>query len=189
MANFHQTNRFWVKLRLLLPENLPDTALPKVPSHCGRIRFAAHHDPDHGLLFQSRAFFVVMLADPQIKKLSSSELSSLDEIVEGRLPADPLLRAEPLLWLQRLDLGQLFPALFPAAREDFPSSGSPRAGKKAVLVTTFSFGRLVCSFHEAGIIMKFVWNIQRFVFFVFPAFVKDVFFDAFLFRRNTFSSR
>jgi len=90
-----------------------------------------------------------MLADPQIKKLSSSELSSLDEIFEGRLPADPLLRAEPLLWLQRLDLGQLFPALFPAAREDFPSSGSPRAGKKAVLVTTFSFGRLVCSFHEA----------------------------------------
>ena len=65
-----------------------------------------------------------------------------------------------------LDLGQLFPALFAAAREDFSPPGSPRTGKKAVLVTTFSLGRLVCSFHEAGIIMKFVWNIQRFVFYV-----------------------
>jgi hypothetical protein len=60
-------------------------------------------------------------------------------------------------------LGQFFPALFPAARKDFPSSGSPRAGKKAMLVTTFSLGRLVCSFHEAWIIVKFVCNIQRFV--------------------------
>jgi hypothetical protein len=60
-------------------------------------------------------------------------------------------------------LGQLFPALFTAARENFSSSGSPRAGKKAVLITTFSFGRLVCSFHEAWIIVKFVYNIQRFI--------------------------
>ncbi len=90
-------------------------------------------------------------------------MSFLDEIFEGRLPADPLSRAEPFLWLQRLYLGQLFPARFTAAREDLTSSGSPRAGKKAVLVTTFSFGRLVCSFHEARIIMNFVCNIQRFV--------------------------
>ena len=90
-------------------------------------------------------------------------MSSLDEMFEGCLPADPLIRAEPLLWLQRLYLGQLFPARFTAAREDLTSSGSPRAGKKAVLVTTFSFGRLVCSFHEARIIMNFVCNIQRFV--------------------------
>ena len=90
-------------------------------------------------------------------------MSFLDEMLEGRLPADPLLRAEPFFWLQRLYLGQLFPALFSAARKDFPSSGSPRTGKKAMLVTTFSFGRLVCSFHEARIIVKFVCNIQRFV--------------------------
>jgi hypothetical protein len=82
---------------------------------------------------------------------------------EGCLPADALIRAEPFFWLQRLYLGQLFPALFPTAREDFSSSGGPRAGKKAVLVATFSFGRLVCSFHEAWIIVKFVCNIQRFV--------------------------
>jgi hypothetical protein len=61
-----------------------------------------------------------------------------------------------------LDLGQLFPALFTPPRKDFSSSGSVGAGKKAVLVTTFSLGRLVCSFHEAGIIVKFLWNIQRF---------------------------
>jgi len=48
-----------------------------------------------------------------------------------------------------LDLGQLFPALFAPARKDFSSSGSPRTGKEAVLVTTLSLGRLVCSFHEA----------------------------------------
>jgi hypothetical protein len=76
-------------------------------------------------------------------------VSFLDEIPEGRLPADPLIRTELLFWLQRLYLGQLFPALFPAARKDLSSSGSPCAGKKAVLITTFSLGRLVCSFHEA----------------------------------------
>jgi hypothetical protein len=90
-------------------------------------------------------------------------LPVLDEIFEGCLPADPLIRTEPFFWLQRLNLGQLFPALFPTACKDFPSSGSPRTGKKAVLVTTFSFGRLVCSFHEAWIIVKIVWNIQFFV--------------------------
>jgi hypothetical protein len=60
-------------------------------------------------------------------------------------------------------LGQLLPALFATACEDFPSSSCPRAGKKAMLVTTFSFGRLVCSFHEAWIIVNFVCNIQRFI--------------------------
>ena len=87
----------------------------------------------------------------------------LGEMFEGCLPANPLIRAESRFRFQRLYLGQLFPALFAATRKDFPSSGSPRAGKKAVLVTTFSFGRLVCSFHEAWIIVKFVCNIQRFV--------------------------
>jgi len=62
-----------------------------------------------------------------------------------------------------LDLGQLFPTLFTATRKDLSSSGSPCPGKKAVLVPTFSFGRLVCSFHEAWIIMNFVCNIQRFI--------------------------
>jgi len=156
VADLHQTNRFWVKLCLMLPKDLTDTALPKVPPHRCRIRFPVHDNPEHGLFFQSRSSFVVPLGDPQIKKLSSSELSSLDEMFEGRLPADSLIRPEPLLGLQRLYLGQLFPALFAATRKDFPSSGSPRAGKKAVLVTTFSLGRLVCSFHEAWIIVKFV---------------------------------
>jgi hypothetical protein len=78
-------------------------------------------------------------------------------------------------------LGQLFPALFTAARKDFTSSGSPRSGKKAMLVTTFSLGRLVCSFHEAWIIVKFVCNIQRFISlfqksFLFPtSFLKKIF--------------
>ena len=76
---------------------------------------------------------------------------------EGCLPADPLIRTEPLLGLQRLYLGQLFPALFTAAREDFPSSGGPRAGKKAVLVTTFSLGRLVCSFHPVKSPIRFAF--------------------------------
>jgi len=147
VANFHQTKRFRVKAHLILPKDLPDAAFPSVPPNRGRIRFAAYHDPDHGLFVQGRPPLVVPLSGPQIKKLSPSELSFLDEVFESRLPADPLIRAKPLFGLQRLYLGQLFPALFTAAREDFPSSGSPRAGKKAVLVTTFSFGRLVCSFH------------------------------------------
>ena len=71
---------------------------------------------------------------------------------------------KPFGRLQRLDLGQLFPTLFPAAPKDFSPACGLGAGKKSVLVATFSFGRLVCSFHEAGIIVKFVWNIQRFVF-------------------------
>jgi len=156
VAHLYQANRFGAKQRLVPPEDLPDASLPPIPTHCGRIRLTAHHDPDHGFLFQSRFPFVVPHANPQIKKLSSSELSSLDEMFEGCLPADPLIRAEPFFWLQRLYLGQFFPALFAAARKDFSSSGCPRAGKKAVLVTTFSFGRLVCSFHEAWIIVKFV---------------------------------
>jgi len=123
---------------------------------------AAHGYPDHGLCSESRPR-IVTFANPQIKEIPSSEAPFLDETFEGFLPADPLLRAEPLLGLQRLNLGQLFPARFPAARKDFPSSGSPRAGKKAVLITTFSFGWLVCSFHEARIIVKFFCNIQRFV--------------------------
>ena len=151
-----------MKLGLLLAKNFPNTSFPNIPPHRILIRFAAHHDPDHGLL-QRPVCLVVPFADPQIKKLSSSELSSLDEMFEGRLPADPLIRAKPLFGLQRLYLGQLFPALFTAARKDFSSSGSPCAGKKAMLVTTFSFGRLVCSFHEAWIIVKFVCNIQRFI--------------------------
>lgn len=149
MSHLHQTNRLRSKVRLLLAEDLTDAALPNVPPHRGRICFAADHDPDHGLFSQRRAFFVVPLADPQIKKLSSGEASALDEMFEGCLPANPLIRPEPFLWLQRLYLGQLFPALFSATRKDFSSSGGPRSGKKAVLVTTFSLGRLVCSFHEA----------------------------------------
>lgn len=94
---------------------------------------------------------------------------------EGGLTSDPLIRAEPFFWLQRLDLGQLFPALFTAAREDFSPPGCPRTGKKAVLVTTFSLGRLVCSFHEAGIIVKFIRNIQCFVSFL-SSFLGDLLF-------------
>jgi hypothetical protein len=104
-----------------------------------------------------------LLSDPQIKKLPPSKLPPIDKMLEGCLPTDPLLLAEPFFWLQRLYLRQLFPALFTAARKNLASSGSPCAGKKAVLVTSFSFGRLVCSFHEARIIVKFVCNIQRFV--------------------------
>lgn len=148
-ANLYQANRLGAKLRLLPPKDLPNTALPKVPPHRGRIRLLAHGDPDHGLLSQSRASAFVPALDPQIKVFPSGESSSLDETLEGCLPADSLIRAEPLLWLQLSDLGQFFPARFTAARKDFPSSGSPSAGKKAVLVPTFSFGRLVCSFHEA----------------------------------------
>ncbi len=66
-----------------------------------------------------------------------------------------------------LDLGQLFPPFFTARCEDFSSSRRLLSGKIAVLVTTFSLGRLVCSFHEAGIIVKFVWNIQPFVWLLF----------------------
>jgi hypothetical protein len=163
VTNLHQTNRLLAKLRLLLAKDLSDTAFPNIPPNRCRIRFFTDHDPEHRFFFQHVGFFAVALTDPQIKKLSSSELSALDEIFEGRLPPDPLIRAEPFLWLQRLYLGQLFPALFTAARKDFSSSGSPRAGKKAMLVTTFSLGRLVCSFHEAWIIVKFVCNIQRFI--------------------------
>ena len=70
---------------------------------------------------------------------------------------------KPLGRFQRLDLGQFFPTLFPAAPKDFPPACGFGPGKKAVLVATFSFGRLVCSFHEAWIIVKFFCNIQRFV--------------------------
>jgi hypothetical protein len=150
-----------VKLGLVLPKYFSDASLPKISPNRGGLRFPAHDDPDRGsFLCRSLA---VSLADPQIKVFPTSELPSLDETFEGCLPADALIRAEPFLWLQRLYLGQLFPALFSASRKDFPSSGGTRAGKKAVLVTTFSLGRLVCSFHEAWIIVKIVCNIQRFV--------------------------
>lgn len=128
MANFHKAHRPGIELRLMLPEDLPDAAFPNIPPHGCRIRFTAHHDPEHRLVVQCRSSRFVPPEGPQIKEFSSSELSSLDEIFEGRLPADPLLRAEPFIWLQRLYLGQLFPALFAATRKDFPSSGSPRAG-------------------------------------------------------------
>jgi len=60
-------------------------------------------------------------------------------------------------------LGQLFPAFSPAAPKHFITAFGPGAGKKAVFRTTFSFGRLVCSFHEAWIIVKFISNIQRII--------------------------
>jgi hypothetical protein len=152
-----------MKLRLMVSKNLPNASLPKVPPDRCRLRFPADDNSDRRPLSRHRQLFTVSLANPQVKKLPPSEPTFLDEIFKGCLPADALIRAEPLLWLQRLYLGQLFPALFPTTRKDFPSSGGPRSGKKAVLVTTFSFGRLVCSFHEAWIIVKFVWNIQRFI--------------------------
>ena len=163
VANLHQTNRCGKKLRLIFPKDLPDASFPNVPPHCCGLRFSAHHDPDHRLFFRRRFSAFAAPHKPQIKKLPPSELPPLDEMFKGRLPAYPLFHAEPLNGLQRLYLGQLFPALFATARENFSSSGSPRTGKKAVFVATFSFGRLVCSFHEAWIIVKFVCNIQRFI--------------------------
>ena len=152
----HKTNGFLIKMGLLCPEDLPDSSLPKIPSDRSRVRFPAHRDPDHRLGLRLGRLFLASSLSPQVKKLSPRKLSVVDEVFKGCLPPDPLIRAEPLLWLQRLYLGQLFPALFSAARKDFSSSGSPCAGKKAVLVATFSLGRLVCSFHEAGIIVKFL---------------------------------
>ena len=45
------------------------------------------------------------------------------------------------------NLGQAFPALATAAPEDFSPAFSASSGKEAVLGTTFSFGRLIGSFH------------------------------------------
>ena len=84
-----------MKLRLMLPKDLPDTAFPKISPHCGRIGFPANRDPDHGLIPERCFSFVVPHPDPQVKKIPSSEFSSLDEMLEGRLPADPLVRAKP----------------------------------------------------------------------------------------------
>jgi len=135
------------ELPLMFLEDLPDAALPKVPFDGPRIRFPGHHDPDHGLGFRRRLPDLAGLTSPQVKKASPNEISSFGEKLEGCLPADPLIRAEPFLWLQRLYLDQFFPALFPSAPKDFSSPGRPRTGKKAMLITTFSFGRLVSSFH------------------------------------------
>ena len=105
VANLHQANRFGTKLFLVLAKDLPNAAFPDVTPHRGRIRFTAHHDSDHGFFFRSYPFFVVSPANPQIKKLSSSKLSSLDEMFEGCLSADPLIRSEPLYGPQNLYLG------------------------------------------------------------------------------------
>ena len=145
-----------MKIGLLLPEDLPDPPLPSIPSDRSRVRFPAHRDPDHRLWSRRRRLALTASSSPQVKKLSARKFSLLDEVFKGCLLADTLIRAEPLLWLQRLYLGQLFPALFTTAREDFSSPCGLRAGKKAVLITTFSLGGLVCSFHEAGIIVKFL---------------------------------
>lgn len=158
-----ETGRVLKELRLSCAKDLLNATFPDVPADGSRIRFPADRNTDRRLHLLCRSSALTTPLRPQIKKLSPSKNAFLDEILEGGLTSDPLIRAEPFFWLQRLDLGQLFPAFFTAAREDFTSSGCPRTGKKAVLVTTFSFGRLVCSFHEAGIIVKFVWNIQSFV--------------------------
>ena len=152
---------------MFFPKDLPDAPFPKIPPDGARIRFPAYHDPDHGFWLRCRFFATLTLANPQIKKLSASEQSFLGKVLESCLPSDALLRTEPLFWLQRLYLGQLFPAFFAAARQDFSSSGSLCSGQKAVFVATFSFGRLIGSFHEARIIVTFLENIQRFVLFFF----------------------
>ena len=157
---------------LLFSEDLSDASLPRIPPNRARIRFSAHHDSDHGLCLGPLRLVFAASVSPQVKKLPASKPPLLDEVFKGCLPADTLIRAEPLLWLQRLYLGQLFPALFPAPRKDFSSPCGFGAGKKAVLITTFSFGRLICSFHEAGIIVKFFWNSKPFfkqvLFFLWP---------------------
>ena len=147
-ADFDQTNGLSMKLCLSLPEDLPDSPLPKVPPDRFWIRFPAYRDPDHGLCLSRRLFDIAASSGPQIKKLPSSELSFLNETLEGCLPADPLIRAEPVPGLQRLDLGQLFPALFTTTRKDPASALGPRTGKKAVFVPTFSLGRLIGSFNH-----------------------------------------
>ena len=149
LPDLDQTYGFPVKLRLMFLEDLPDAAFPKVPFDRPRIRFPGHHDPDHGLRSRRRLSDFAGLTGPQVKKASPNEMSFFGEKFEGCLPANPLIRAEPVFWLHRLYLGQFFPALFPSAPKDFSSSGRPRAGKKAMLITTFSFGRLIGSFHEA----------------------------------------
>jgi hypothetical protein len=150
-------------MALLFPEDLPDSPLPNVPANRPRVRFPAHRDPDHGPCFRRHWLACPAPLNPQVKKLPPKKKALLDEVFKGPLPADTLVRTEPFFWLQRLYLGQLLSPFFAAPRKDFSSSGSPRSGKKAVLVTTFSLGRLVCSFHEAGIIVKFRENIQRFL--------------------------
>jgi hypothetical protein len=53
-------------------------------------------------------------------------------------------------------LGQTFPALAAAIREDLAAPFGALAGKKTVLGTAFSFGRLIRSFnHSVPIIMTF----------------------------------
>jgi hypothetical protein len=154
----------------VLLEDLPNAAFPKVSLNRSRIRFPAYHDPNHRFCFGRRLPNVSSWSNPQIKKTSPNKFSFFSEKFEGCLPADPLIRAEPFRWLQRLDLGQFFPALFPATPKDFSSSSRPCSGEKTMFVATFSFGRLICSFHEAWIIVKIVWNIQFFV-----AFSKEIF--------------
>ncbi len=141
-----------MQLFLLFLEDLPDASLPKIPPDRSRVRFSAHGDPDHRPCFPRQGSEVAASCGPQIKKLPASELSCFDEALEGCLPPDPLIRTEPVHGLQRLDLGQLFPAFFATPRKDFSSTLGARAGKKPVLVPAFSFGRLICSFnHRAGL--------------------------------------
>ena len=48
----------------------------------------------------------------------------------------------------RLDRRQTFPAFSASAAQDFSSSLGSGAGKEAVLIASFSFGRLIGSLHS-----------------------------------------
>ena len=62
--------------------------------------------------------------------------------VRRRWPNSSLFSRSKELYLRKL-----FPAFSPSAPKDFSSSLGPCPGKKAVLGSSFSLGRLVSSFH------------------------------------------
>ena len=160
-----QTNHIGKKVRLIFLENFPNAPFPEIAPNSVRLGLAAYRNPDHGFRFFTWNPDFASLCGPQIKIFSARELSFFDETLEGCLPADPLIRTEPVRGLQRLDLGQFFPPFFAAPSEDLSSSLGSRAGKKAVLVPAFSFGRLICSFNHARDYREVLLQYPAFCFF------------------------
>lgn len=131
----------------MVPKNFSYASFESISLDGACVGSAVYNNSDLGV---NLCFFVpqyFLPPNPQRKNCASGKDPCRDKVFEICWFSDPLIRCQPFFLFQRLNLGQLFPAFSSAAPKDFAPALSARPSKKAVFGSTFSFGRLVSSFH------------------------------------------
>ena len=89
----------------MLPKDLPHTSFQHIPPGRPRVRLPGDNNPDPGARFFRFRGDLALEPDPNVEKRPAGENSLVDEAFEGCLFTKPLFRPQPLLLIQRLNLG------------------------------------------------------------------------------------